>query len=208
MNYGDYSYIEPYPNGSATQDRPVNFSRRSNLFEIWIRPISMTAPGTLHQRTLFATRAAWRELDKLVANGLPEDQIERTRRYLHDFTLNYGSTVSRRLSYAVDDVFYGLGPGNGYLESIRPALAALDKATVDAAVEKHLGYSGMYVVFITSDAEAVKELILSGRPTPITYAGQQPPEVLQEDIEIAAYPIEVAPEDIRIMDISEVFEHR
>ncbi len=208
MNYGDYSYIEPYPNGSATQDRPVNFSRRSNLFEIWIRPISMTAPGNLHQRTLFATRAAWRELDKLVASGLPEDQIERTRRYLHDFTLNYGSTVSRRLSYAVDDAFYGLGPGAGYLESIRPALAALDKTTVDAALEKHLGYSGMYVVFITSDAEAMKELLLSGRPTPITYAGEQPPEVLQEDVEIAAYPIEVAPEDIRIMDISEVFEHR
>ena len=208
MNYGDYSYIEPYPNGSATQDRPVNFSRRSNLFEIWIRPISMTEPGNLHQRTLFATRAAWRELDKLVANGLPEDQIVRTRRYLHDFSLNYGSTVSRRLSYAVDDAFYGLAPGQGYLASIRPALATLDKATVDAAIKKNLGSAGMYVVFITSDAEAMKELILSGQATAITYTGEQPPEIQQEDLEIAAYPIKVAPEDIRIMDISEVFESR
>ena len=89
----------------------MNASRRSNLFEIWIRPISLTEPGNLHQRTLFATRAAWRELDKLAANGLPEDQIERTRRFLHDFSLNYGSTVSRRLSYAVDDAFYGRRPG-------------------------------------------------------------------------------------------------
>jgi len=208
MNYGDYSYIEPYPNGSATQDRPVNFSRRSNLFEIWIRPISLTQPGNLHQRTLFATRAAWRELDRLVANGLPQDQLERTRRYLHDFSLNYGSTVSRRLSYAVDDAFYGLGPGAGYLASIRPALAALDKATVDAAIKKHFGYSGMYVVFITSDAEALKQLLLSGEATPITYAGEQPAEIQQEDLEIAAYPIEVAAEDIRIMDISQVFESR
>jgi hypothetical protein len=41
-------------------------ARRSQLFEIWIRPIAMTAPGNLHDRSLFATRAAIRELDRLV----------------------------------------------------------------------------------------------------------------------------------------------
>ncbi|MGD2071621.1 MAG: pitrilysin family protein, partial [Gemmatimonadota bacterium] len=60
MNYGDYSYIEPFPLGYTTQQRPVNYSRRSNLFEIWIRPISRTTETDLHDRTLFATRAAWR----------------------------------------------------------------------------------------------------------------------------------------------------
>ena len=206
MNYGDYSYIEPFPLGYTTQDRPVNASRRSNLFEIWIRPISLTEPGNLHPRTLFATRAAWRELDRLVENGLPRDQIERTRRYLHDFSLNYGSTVSRRLSYAVDDAFYGLE--RGYLASIRPELAALDKRRVDDAIEEHLDYDGMYVVFITADGEALKELILSGAATPIEYVGPQPGAILAEDEEIAAYPIPVEAEDIVIMDIMEVFEGR
>lgn len=204
MNYGDYTYIEPFPLGYTTQNRPVNAVRRSNLFEVWIRPISLTAQGNLHPRTLFATRAALREIRKIVDGGLPEDQIERTRRFLHDFSLNYGSTVLRRLSYAVDDAFYGLKPG--YLASIRPELAKLDKAQVDAAIRRHLDTEGMYMVFITADAEAFKQLLLSGDPTPITYAGEPSPEILAEDEEIASFPIPVAEEDITIMDISEVFE--
>ncbi len=129
MNYGDYSYIEAFPRGYATQERPVNYARRSNLFEIWIRPISGTGPDDLHDRTLFATRAAWRELDALVKNGLPEDQVERARLYLHNFSVTYGSTVSRRLAYRVDDAFFGL-PEPGYLASIRPGLEKLTPATV------------------------------------------------------------------------------
>ena len=140
-------------------------------------------------------------------NGLPLDQIDRTRRFLHDFSLNYGSTVARRLAYKVDDAFFGLGE-NGYLNAIRPGLAALDKEKVDAAIRRHLGSDGMYVVFITADAQALKDLILSGDGTWIDYAGEQPPELLAEDDEIAAYPIPVAAEDIVIMGIGEVFEGR
>lgn len=206
MNYGDYSYIEPYPQGFASQNRPVNVSRRSNLFEIWIRPISLTAAGNLHQRTLFATRAAWRELGLLVENGLPEGQIDRTRRYLHDYSLNYGSTVSRRLSYAVDDAFYGLSGDRAYLNAIRPELAKLDKAAVDAAIRRHLGSQGMYVVFVTADAEALKQLILSGEPTFITYNSEPSDAMKAEDQEIASWPIPVTAEDIRIIPIAEVFE--
>lgn len=206
MNYGDYSYIEPFPLGYTTQDRPVNAVRRSNLFEVWIRPISLTEPGNLHPRTLFATRAGVREVHRLVEGGLPADQIERTRRYLHDFSLNYGSTVARRLAFAVDDAFYGLEGDRAYLKAIRPELAKLDDETVDAAVRRHLGAPGMVMVFITEDAEALKQLLLSGDPTPIAYSGEQPAEVLAEDAEIAAYPIPVRAEDIRIMDIAEVFE--
>ncbi|GMR13721.1 MAG: hypothetical protein BMS9Abin29_1936 [Gemmatimonadota bacterium] len=207
MNYGDYSYIEPFPLGYTTQSRPVNAVRRSNLFEIWIRPISLTEPGNLHSRTLFATRAALRELHNLVENGLPTDQIERTRRFLNDFSLNYGSTVSRRLAFKIDDAFFGLGE-NEYLASIRPELAKLNKETVDAAIRRHLDSDGMYMVFITADAQAFKKLLLSGEGTYITYAGEQPPEIVAEDEEIANFPIDVAEEDITIMDISEVFEGR
>jgi zinc protease len=206
MNYGDYTYIEPFPLGYTTQSRPVNAVRRSNLFEVWIRPISLTAPGNLHSRTLFATRAGLREIDRLVESGLPEDQIERTRGYLHDFSLNYGNTISRRLSFAVDDAFYGLEGDDAYLKAIRPELAQLDKAAVDAAIREHLDAPGMYMVFITQDAEAFKALLLSGEPTGITYAGEQPAEILAEDEEIAAFPIMVNEEDITIMTISEVFE--
>jgi zinc protease len=205
MNYGDYSYIEPFPLGYTTQERPVNYARRSNLFEIWIRPISGTGPDDLHDRTLFATRAAWRELRKLVDDGLPADQVERTVQYLHNFSVTYGSTVSRRLAFEVDDAFFGLDDP-GYLGMIRPGLAKVTPATVKAAIDRHLQAENMWVVFITSDAEALKAKLLSGEPTTIRYQAEQPAEIRAEDEEIASFPIPVTEDDITIMGIQEVFE--
>jgi zinc protease len=205
MNYGDYSYIEPFPRGFATQQRPVNYGRRSNLFEIWIRPISGTGPDDLHDRTLFATRAAWRELDALVEKGLPADQVERARLYLHNFSVTYGSTVSRRLAYRIDDAYFGL-PDPGYLASIRPGLAELTPESVKAGIDRNLQSANMWVVFVTSDAHALKAKLLSGEPTFIRYAGEQPPEVVAEDDDIANFPIPVTEDDVTILDIQEVFE--
>jgi len=205
MNYGNYSYIEAFPRGFATQERPVNYGRRSSLFEIWIRPISGTGPDDLHDRTLFATRAAWRELDKLVKNGLPADQVDRAREYLHNFSVTFGSTVSRRLAFKVDDAFFGL-PEPGYLGVIRPGLEKVTPATVKTAIGRNLQAGNMWIVIVTSNAEALKQMILSGRPTPIRYQAQQPPHIVEEDVEIAAFPFRVTADDITILPIAEVFE--
>lgn len=208
MNYGDYSYIEPFPRGYATQDRPVNVSRRSNLFEIWIRPIGQTWSGDLHDRALFATRAALRELARLTGNSLPQAEIDRTKTFLSDYSLNYGSTVSRRLAYAVDDAFYGLSGPSGYLAAIRPELAKVTKKDVDAAIKENLVSPGIYIVFITRDGQALKRLIESAKPTPNTYSGRVLLSLVSEDQQIAAWPITVQGDDIKVMDISEVFESR
>ncbi|NNG15566.1 MAG: insulinase family protein [Gemmatimonadales bacterium] len=205
MNYGDYSYIEAYPRGYTTQVPPTNVARRSQLFEIWIRPISLTAPGNLHDRTLFATRAAWRELKRLVDDGMTGETLETTQQFLKNYVLNWSATVSRRLGYAVDDAFYGVSD-NGYLESIRPGIAALTLEQVNAAIRTHLQYDNMYLVFITADAEAMKQALLSGAETPITYAGEKSAEHMAEDAEIASFPIPVREENITIIGIDEVFE--
>jgi zinc protease len=78
MNYGNYSYIEAFPAGYATQQPRVNVARRSQLFEVWIRPVSLTAPGNLHDRTLFATKAAVYELQKLVEGKIPAAAFEES----------------------------------------------------------------------------------------------------------------------------------
>ena len=207
MNYGDYAYIEAFPLGYTTQVPRVNVARRSQLFEIWIRPISQTAPGNLHDRTLFATRAALRELQKLVDDGMTEETLNATRQFLRNYTINWGSTVSRRLAYAIDDEFYRLG-GDGFLKSIRLGLAALELDAVNESIRRYLQYENMYMVIITRDAEGLKEKLLSGVPTPITYAGDKPAELMAEDELIASYPIPVKEENIRIIGINEVFERR
>jgi zinc protease len=205
MNYGDYSYIEAFPLGYTTQQPPVNVARRHQLFEIWIRPVARTGPDDLHDRALFATRAAWRELARLVDQGMTDSTLEETRSYLHNFSVTYGSTVSRRLAYAVDDAFYGL-PAPGFLASIRPGLAALTRDQVNAAIRRHLQYRNLYVVFITQDAEGLKRKLLGGAPTPIRYAGPKPAAHMAEDAEIAAFPIPVEEGNITIVHIDDVFD--
>jgi zinc protease len=206
MNYGDYSYIEAFPLGYTTQLPPVNVARRSQLFEIWIRPISMTEPGNLHDRTLFATRAALRELDRLVRHGLPDDEVARTQRFLADYVVNWGNTISRRLAYDVDDAFYGIDDP-GFLQAVRPAIRSLTPAAVNDAVRRHLDHgNAFHLVIVTSDAEGLRRRLVSGEPTPITYAGERPAELLAEDREIAAWPIPVRAEDVTIIPIAEALE--
>ena len=205
MNYGDYSYIEAYPAGYATQVPPVNVSRRSQIFEVWIRPISMTSEGTLHDRTLFAFRAALRELAKLVEGGMTAEDFDITRRFLKNYTVNFAATVSRRLAYRMDDVFYGI-PDPGFISHIKSGLETLSLDQVNTAIKKHLQAKNMYVVFITKDATGIKKKILEGTPTSINYTAQKPKEILEEDEVIASFPIPVKPDDIQIIDINEVFE--
>src|SRR5262249_41638884 len=39
MNYGDYSYIEAFPEGGQRRQPPPNVGRREQLFEVWIRTL-------------------------------------------------------------------------------------------------------------------------------------------------------------------------
>ena len=205
INYGDYCYIEAYPEGYSTQVPPVNVSRRSQIFEVWLRPIAATAPGTLHDRTLFTTRTAMREFQKVIDEGMSPESFEATRRFLKNYIVNFGATLSRRLAYSVDDAFYGM-PGPGFLASIRSGLDALSLDQVNSAIKRHLQLQDLRIVVITKNAEGFKQRLLSAEPTTIDYAGPQPEEVLEEDKLIAAYPIPVKEENIRIIDINDVFE--
>ena len=78
-----------------------------------VRPVSRTGPDGLHDRALVATRAALRELAAFADEGMTPETFELARGFLHDYMLGYAETVSRRLQYAVDDVFYGLDDERG-----------------------------------------------------------------------------------------------
>jgi zinc protease len=205
MNYGNYTYVEAFPAGYATQQPRVNVARRRQLFEIWIRPISQTAPGNLHDRTLFATRAALFELDRLVRNGMTAEQVAASKSFLRNYVRTWGTTLTRRLGYAIDDAFYGV-EGTGYLQSLPAAIDRTTPEQVNAAIKRHLQAANFHLVVITSEAEAFRAKLLSGSATSITYAGERDAEVLAEDKTIAAWPIRVRPEDVRILPIDRVLE--
>jgi zinc protease len=183
----------------------VNVARRSQLFEVWIRPVALTAPGNLHDRTLFAMRAALFELGTLADGKMSPAAVEESKTFLRNYVATWGTSISRRLGYAIDDRFYGL-PAPGFLRSLRAAIDKVTPQQVNAAVDRHLQDENFYLVVITADAEAFKKKLLSGEPTPITYAGQRSAELLAEDKLIASLRISVKDADITIVPIDKVYE--
>ncbi|MFZ0430913.1 MAG: pitrilysin family protein [Acidobacteriota bacterium] len=205
MNYGDYSYIEAYPMGHRRSMPPTNVSRRQQIFQIWIRPISMQTEGDMHDRALFATRAALRELKRLVDQGMTQDEFDVSKSFLWNYTVNYGATLGQRLGYRVDDAFYGI-PAPGYLAKIRPELQAMTREDVNQSVRKYLEDQNLWLVFITQDAEGLKQKLVSGEETPISYPTKKPDSVLEEDKLIQSFPLPLKAEDVEIVKIGDVFE--
>lgn len=197
LNYGDYSYIEAFPEGGRRTMPPVNVPRRQQIFEVWIR----TLPN---EQAVFALRAALRELERLVDEGLGEEEFELTRSFLKKYSLHFAETTAERLGYAIDDEFYGIGEP-GHLERFRRMMDELTLEEVNAAVEKHLQYEDLTIAIVTGDAEGLRETLVGGEPTPIEYASPMPEEVLAEDELIASFPLAIPAENVTTIDVDDVF---
>src|SRR6185503_19954065 len=198
LNYGDYSYIEAFPEGGQRNMPPVNVPRRTQLFEVWIR----TLPNS---QAPFALRAALRELKLLVDNGMTAEQFELTRTFLKKYSLHYAETTAARLGYAVDDGFYRLD-GEGHLARFRRTMDELSVEEVNAAIKRYWQYDDLKIAIVTGDAAAMKTLLASDAPTPIEYPNPMPDAIVAEDREIAAFPLALAAERIEVVPVDEAFE--
>lgn len=196
MNYGDYSYIEHFPNAGGSRFPQPNVGRRQQIFQIWIRPVQNSARH-------FAVRAAVRELKHLVDNGLSPEDFELTRKFLKSYHLNYAPTSMMRLGYALDDVFYGLNPG--FLASFDRMMDSLTLEDVNAAIKKYLQAENLKLVMITQDAAALQQALIADAVSPMVYESPKPASVLEEDKEIERFPLRVAPEKITVKRADEMF---
>jgi zinc protease len=196
LNYGDYAYIENFPNAGMRTVPPQNVSRRQQIFEIWIRPVP-------NETRHFALRAALRELKKLVDNGMTADDFKLTRVFLKNFVLHYAPTTMERLGYAIDDKFYALK--GSHLETFRKMMSEVTLKDVNAAIKKYWQYDNMQIAIVTKDAVSLKEALGSETASPITYKTPKPQHVLDEDKEISAFPLGIKAEDVTIVPVTELF---
>lgn len=199
LNYGDYSYIEAFPNGGMLQMPPANVARRRQLFEVWIR----TLPN---DQAVFALRCALRELERLAGDGLTREQFELTRRFLSKYSTHYAPTTSARLGYAIDDAFYGI-EGDGHLARFRGMMESLTLDEVNAAVRTHWQTSSLVIAIVTGDADGLAAALGDGRPTPIHYPNPMPPDILSEDAAIACYSLKIPADAIARIPVTEIFLH-
>ena len=195
LNYGDYSYIEDFvQEGRSTFPTPNN-PRRQAYFSIWVRPVPP-------DKSVFALRAALWELDRLVERGISPQDFEATRTFLLNYSKLWVQTLSRRLGYVIDGEFYGR---KDLVTELAERLPKLTVDQVNAAVRKHLKTSGMKVAIVARDAAGLRELLTSGKPSPLTYDTQgTPDDVLEEDKQIAVFPLKDV--TVRIVPVDQMFE--
>lgn len=196
LNYGDYSYIEYFPNGMFQFEPDPNLFRRNQIFQIWIRPLE---PPTAH----FALRLALFELERLVDKGLTEADFEATRDFL---SLNVNllmKTKSAELGYAIDSKAYGIPEYTAYLQS---ALKKLKHEDVQNAIRKHLRKDRLQIVAVTDNAEDLKKQLLSDAPSPMKYNAPKPGDIVEEDKIVSVKKLGWKPDQISIVPVEDVFK--
>lgn len=198
MNYGDYAYIEYFPDGMFQFYPSPNLGRYSQIFQIWIRPVP---PEQAH----FALRITKYELDKFVRDGISEEAFEATRAYLAKFVNVLTQSQGRQLGYALDSRYYATPE---FTQFIREGLENLTVDDVNRVIRTHLQSDNIAIVVITPDAEAFAEALLNEAPSPMTYNAPLPEAILEEDKVIEVYPLNIAPDAIRIIPVEDVFERR
>jgi zinc protease len=195
MNYGDYAYIEAFPRGMYQFFPDPSVARQQQLFEVWIRPV---VPEHAHM----ALRIALHEVEKLATNGLTPEQFEATRDYLMKNVYVKTSTASQQIGYALDSQWYGIGE---YSAHMRAALAKLTVDDVNRAIREHLRPRDMKIVMITSDAEALKQKLVSDAVSAITYEAEKPQDLLDEDKLIGAMRLGIPAQAVRVIPVDDVF---
>lgn len=197
MNYGDYAYVEHFPMGGRNfQPRP-NFARHQQIFEVWIRPV-------LNKNRHFALRAAVREVQMLIDNGMTAEDFKLAQNFLLNYSSNLAQSNSDQLGYALDDHFYGLS--KPFLDQVKERIPKLTLEQVNAALKKYLNTANMDFAFIGADADALAKELADDAPSPIVYDAPKPDEVLQEDKTIEKYPVKIPAANTTVVAVDKVFE--
>ncbi|HYR41696.1 MAG TPA: pitrilysin family protein [Terriglobia bacterium] len=196
LNYGDYAYVEYFPRGMFLMTPDPNLARQQQIFQIWIRPVEADTG-------VFALRAALYEYDKLIRDGLSQEAFETTREFLTKYANVLTQAQSARLGYALDSQHYGIPDYNSY---VKAQLARLSLADVNNAIRTHLKSDRMRIVVVTRNGQAFRDAVVKNTPSPITYNSPKPKAIMDEDKTIEAYRINVKPDDVAVVPVSQIFQ--
>ena len=193
LNYGDYAYAERFVQDGASTFPAPHVSLRQQYFSLALRPVA-------NANRVFALRAALHVVRELVANGITEGELARTRSFLIGATRLWAQTDERQLGWAIDGAFYG---DADYLAHLRASLENVTADQVNAALRRHLDPNRLRIVMVGANArELARELEANAATT-----RQKLPRVglESEDAEIAREPLGLAAEDVAVVDAESLF---
>jgi len=196
INYGDYAYIEYFPRGMNLMEPSPNIARRSQIFQIWIRPVEPPAAA-------FTLRLAFFELIKLIKDGLSAEDFNRTKEFLGKYVNVLTKTKNAELGYAIDSLYYGIPDYNSYIKN---GIAKLTLEQVNAAIRKHLRVDRIQIVAVSANAEQLKQQLVGAGPTPIQYNSAKPADIMAEDKTVEKLDLGLRAMDVQIVPVATVFE--
>jgi zinc protease len=196
LNYGDYAYIEYFPNGMYLFEPEPNLARRQQIFQLWIRPVE---PPTAH----FTLRLAMFEFERFLRDGLSEESFQRSRSYLSKYVNLLFKTKEAELGYAIDSKVYGIPE---YGEYVKTSLAKLTRDDVNKAIKRHLHANNLDIVVVANDCETLKSKIVSNEPSPMTYNSPKPESILAEDKIVQTLKLPIEASAVTIVPVEKVFE--
>ncbi|MBK9099802.1 MAG: insulinase family protein [bacterium] len=216
MNYGDYSYIEWYNNGGGNMLPPSGVPRHSNYFALWIRPVQIAKQLKAQYEELsdinighahFALRMALREMDKMIKNGISQEDFEATRAFLQSYIKLYIKSPDEQLGYLMDSKMYGR---ENYIQELGELLSKVTLDDVNSAIKKYMQIENMKITIVTdvSEAEPLAKSLKENLTSPMSYsnivkAGLSE-EILNEDAATENFKLNV--KNVTIVDSKDTFK--
>ncbi len=195
LNYGNYAYLEAFPNGMFQFQPNPGVARTYNHWQVWIRPVPPASAA-------FAIKGALFELDKLIKQGLSEGEFQAARTFLVKFMDHLTDTGAKRLGHDMDNAAFGLGP---YAGTMKERLAKVSREDVNRVIHKYLRTTALDLVVITKDAAVFQqELLADASPLPVYTAPK--PELAAEDEAIRHFKLDLDPKDIMVVPVGELFK--
>jgi zinc protease len=125
-----------------------------------------------------------------------------TRTYLTKFVNILKKSQDRQLGYALDSNYYGIGE---YTKTMVNALNKLTLDDVNKVIKEYLQAENIKFVFITKDAEDLKNRLVNNSTSKMIYQADKPEALLKEDKIIENYKLDFEAEKVNIVPVEDVF---
>ena len=196
LNYGDYAYIEAFPRGMFQFfPDPERRAPRADLRDL-------DPAGRAGRTRTCRCGIALHELDKLIENGLTQEDFEATRDYLMKNVYLMTATQDQQLGYALDSRGTASASSPAFM---RRALQSLTVEQVNAAIRRHLNVHDLSIVFITRDAAGLKQALVSDAASPFATTARNQQRCWPRDQAIGTLKLNIAADKITATPVAEVF---
>jgi zinc protease len=195
---------------------PSGVPRQANYFALWIRPVQIAKQLKMQYEELgdinighahFALRMALREMDKMIKNGISQEDFEATRAFLQSYIKLYIKSPDEQLGYLMDSKIYGR---ENYIQELGELLSKVTLDDVNSAIKKYMQIDNMKVTIVTdvSEAEPLSKSLKENLASPMSYsnivkAGLSE-DILNEDAATENFNLNV--KNVTIIDSKDTFK--